>query len=163
MRKVLLAAMLLLSYPIVFVSCSKSDSEASSQDMEQNMSNYLVGRWKLASVSERGGVYNTKYRLEGDFFITFSKNGNAECSGDAKMHYYYEGESEFLTNNVSDFIHFEEWIVDYNDVTGYDLRTKITHNAISGTIFGLEKNGEGTITLSKLGVSSYTYYTFKKV
>lgn len=163
MRKLLLAAILALATPTVFVSCSKSSSEANNQDLELNMTNYLVGRWKLASVSERGGVNNPKYRLEGDFFITFSKNGNAECSGDAKMHYYYEGESEFLTNNVSDFVHFEEWLVYYSDVTGYDLSTKVTHNAISGTRFGLEKNGEGTITLSKLGVSSYTYYTFKKV
>lgn len=166
MRKSLIAATLLLASPAMFVSCSKSEIEKSERDYEQEMENYLVGKWKLESISSRGGVYNPKYRLEGDFFITFGENGSADCSGDAKMHYYYEGESEFLTNNVSDFIHFTGWSVYYGEEAGYYLYTTTSPTVSPYRSFGLYKNEDGTITLSKMGFKSYsysyTYYTFRR-
>ena len=66
MKKVLLAAMILLA-GASFTSCSSSDdSSINDQKIQNEHENYLIGKWKVIGGGSGGGVYNPKIRIEGD-------------------------------------------------------------------------------------------------
>ena len=66
MKKVLLAAMILLA-GASFTSCSSSDdSSINDQKIQNDRENYLIGKWKVIGGGSGGGVYDPKIRIEGD-------------------------------------------------------------------------------------------------
>lgn len=160
MKKILLAAMIVLS-GASFASCSKESAESKNESQQQKYKEYLVGKWKVVGQKDAGNVYNCLYRIEGDYYVEFKSDGSAVCSGDAKAHAYYEGESEFMTENVGDFVDFVRWDLEYSDVTQCSLWTYITPSA-TGSYHELDFNSDGTVRLWYQLIRS-GYYILKKI
>lgn len=159
MKKIIFASLVALA-GLSLVSCSKESTESKNESQQQKYKEYLVGKWKVIGEQESGNVYNCLYRIEGDYYVEFKSDGSAVCSGDAKAHAYYQGGSEFMTENVSNFLHFEKWNLEYSDVTQCGLWTYATTSA-TGDYHKLEFNSDGTVKLWYHLIGS-GYYTLKK-
>ncbi len=161
MKKVLLAAMIALT-GISFVSCSSSESNADKEyRQEQVYQNAIIGKWKVVAEKSSGNLYNLLYRLEGDFYITFSNNGSVTTQGSAKTHGYYEGGSEFVTEDVEDYLGVAKWTLSYSEATGAHVSLYKTQTA-TPSYHDINFNTDGTIWIWFSGMSN-RYYILKKI
>lgn len=160
MKKVLFAAMLLLAV-LSLASCSKESAAESRSNQEQVYRNSIIGKWKVTAEKSSGNVYNLQYRLEGDYYITFKSDGSIETQGSAKTYGYYEGGSEFITEDVNDYLGCVKWSLYYSEVTGADLYLYRTQNS-SPSLHHVDFRSDGTIWVWFSGMS-YRYYVLKKV
>lgn len=100
MKKVLLAAMILLA-GASFTSCSSSDdSSINDQKIQNDRENYLIGKWKVIGGGSGGGVYNPKIRIEGNCYLELMSSERTKCTGEATAYVYYDGEEPFMTRKT---------------------------------------------------------------
>lgn len=160
MKKILLAAIIALA-GASFVSCSKESEADKRHNQEQTYKNNLIGKWQVIAEKSSGNVYNLQYRLEGDYYITFKSDGSIETQGSAKTYGYYEGGSEFITEDVNDYLGCVKWSLYYSEVTGADLYLYRTQNS-SSSLHHVDFRTDGTIWVWFSGMS-YRYYVLEKV
>ena len=109
MKKVLLAAMILLA-GASFTSCSSSDdSSINDQKIQNDRENYLIGKWKVIGGGSGGGVYDPKIRIEGDCYLELMSSERTKCTGEATAYVYYDGEEPFMTKDVKEDLSFIKW------------------------------------------------------
>ena len=106
MKEVLSIVTILVLVCASMVSCSKESTEEKNEKIYNRYKDALVGCWKVVGQQESGNVYNCSYRLDGDYYVTFADNGAALCEGSAKAYGYYSGESEFISEDVGDYLKF---------------------------------------------------------
>lgn len=80
MKKVLFAAMLLISLPTLVTSCGGSDDDE-EQKQQPTANEMLIGTWKITKVQDFPLPLNI-YELKGNNYVTFSKNGILEHNGE---------------------------------------------------------------------------------
>lgn len=160
MKKILLVAMVALA-GVSFVSCSKESEADKRHNQEQAYKNNLIGKWQVIAEKSSGNVYNLLYRLEGDYYITFKSDGSIETQGSAKTYGYYEGGSEFITENVNDYLGCVKWTLSYSETLGAYMGLYQTATS-SASFHDVSFRTDGTIWLWFTGMSN-RYYILKKV
>lgn len=146
---------------VSFASCSKESESDKRHDQEQTYRNNIIGKWQVVAEKSSGNVYNLLYRLEGDYYITFKSDGSIETQGSAKTYGYYEGGSEFITEDVNDYLGCVKWTLNYSDAEGVYLGLYRTATS-SASFHDVSFNSDGTIWLWFTGMSN-RYYILKKV
>lgn len=162
MRKVLLALIVAFGIGATFVSCGKNESSSAEEYSKENeCKQQIVGKWKVVGQKSSGNVYNLLYRLDGDFYVTFNADGTAKSEGSAKAYGYYDGGSEFIHYDLSDYLTFAKWYLGYDSVTGAHLSLcKTATSSVSS--HDVTFNSDGTIWLWYTSTSKW-YYILKKV
>lgn len=161
MKKVLSIVTILVLVCVSMVSCSKESTEEKNEKIYNRYKDALVGCWKVVGQQESGNVYNCSYRLDGDYYVTFADNGAALCEGSAKAYGYYPGDSEFISEDVGDYLKFVRWNLEYSDVTGCDVWTYTTSSSV-GSMHSVDFNEDGTIRIWFTGMRKW-YYTLMKI
>jgi hypothetical protein len=160
MKKVLLAAMILLA-GASFTSCSSSDdSSINDQKIQNDRENYLIGKWKVIGGGSGGGVYNPKIRIEGDCYLELMSSERTKCTGEATAYVYYAGEEPFMTKDVKEDLSFIKWSLQY-EATGFTLYTYKSESSMPRT-HDIDFESDGTIKLW-FHTTYNSYYTLKKV
>lgn len=162
MGKILLAMIVAFGIGATFVSCGKNETiDEKENRIENEYKQQLVGKWKVIGQKSSGNVYNLLYRLDGDFYVTFNADGTAKSDGEATAHGYYDGGSEFVHYDLSDYLTFAKWYLGYDSVTGTHLSLFKTATS-SASYHGVTFNSDGTIWLWYTSTSKW-YYILKKV
>lgn len=161
MKKVLLAAMILLA-GASFTSCSSSDdSSINDQKIQNEHENYLIGKWKVIGGGSGGGVYDPKIRIEGDCYLELMSSERTKCTGEATAYVYYDGKEPFMTKDVKEDLSFIKWSLQYYEATGFTLYTYKSESSIPRT-HDIDFESDGTIKLW-FHTTYNSYYTLKKV
>lgn len=160
MKKILLATMIALA-GASFVSCGSSESEADRRnEQEQVYRNSIAGKWKVIAEKSSGNVYNLLYRLEGDYYMTFKSDGGVETQGSAKTYGYYEGGSEFVTEDINDYLGAKRWSLNMDVTRAYLSLYDTKLSSPSG--HAVDFNSDDTIWIWFTGTNN-RYYILKKI
>lgn len=159
MKNVLLAAMIMLA-GASFNSCSKESSSDREYKQEQAYEDAILGKWKVVGERDAGNVYNLLYRLEGDYYITFNKDGTVFNEGNARSYGYYDEGNEFVSEDISDYLGVVKWSLMYDDVTGAHLNL-YKAGATTPQHCDVTFNTDGTVWIWFTSINR-KYYVLKK-